>query len=235
MNWDIWYGVEEILLDSSVCPILAVVPDNQDDALNVGAVNPKFWQEVHVWQARHWTIGLHGYQHHYTTRNSGLLGLSKLSEFAGLTAREQEERIGKAMGILEREEVAADIWVAPGHSFDATTLRILQSVGLTRLSDGFSLYPCLDPEGMLWIPQQLWRFRSMPFGLWTICLHLNRWTRQDLYRFRMQVTRFKHAITDFSSVISRYRDRQWSGVDSMFSCAYRKAFTGKRRLAANSE
>ena len=128
MNWDIWYGVEEILLDSSVCPILAVVPDNQDDALNVGAVNPKFWQEVHVWQARHWTIGLHGYQHHYTTRNSGLLGLSKLSEFAGLTAREQEERIGKAMGILEREEVAADIWVAPGHSFDATTLRILQSV-----------------------------------------------------------------------------------------------------------
>ncbi len=118
-----------VLLDSSVCPILAVVPDNQDDALNVGAVNPKFWQEVHVWQARHWTIGLHGYQHHYTTRNSELLGLSKLSEFAGLTAREQEERrIGKAMGILEREEVAADISVAPGHSFDAT-FAILQSVG----------------------------------------------------------------------------------------------------------
>lgn len=39
----------------------------------------------------------------------------------------------------------------------------------------FSLYPYRDARGIMWVPQQLWRFRKMLFGIWTICLHVNRW------------------------------------------------------------
>src|SRR5262249_15450035 len=62
MNWGVWRSVEKILLDTDVKPILAVVPDNRDERLKVGNANEGFWEEVRGWQARSWTIGLHGYQ-----------------------------------------------------------------------------------------------------------------------------------------------------------------------------
>src|SRR5260370_42375028 len=46
-------------------PILAVVPDNQDPMLKVDAPVADFWDRVRQWQARGWTIALHGYQHRY--------------------------------------------------------------------------------------------------------------------------------------------------------------------------
>src|SRR6266404_6631438 len=56
--------------------------------------------------------------------------------------------------------------IAPAHSFDRTTVDLLRGVRPRRISDRFFLFPNLGSPGMFWIPQQLWRFRPMPFGVW---------------------------------------------------------------------
>src|SRR5215467_8595121 len=96
MNWSVWRAVERILVDASIRPILAVVPDNRDSSLWVGEENKSFWKEVRVWQARGWTIGLHGFQHVYSTKDPGLLKLRGLSEFSGLSYAEQRSKLEQA-------------------------------------------------------------------------------------------------------------------------------------------
>lgn len=230
MNWSVWRQVEEILVQFEVKPILAVIPDNQDEKLRVSDTSERFWDEVRGWQARGWTIGLHGYQHLYTTRDGGLIGINKYSEFSGLPYAEQRLKLQKAVDVFERERVVPDIWVAPGHSFDRTTLQALCDLGVRRLSDGFSLYPHLDPSGMMWIPQQLWRFRKMRFGLWTVCFHLNHWTGEDIVRFRFEVQKFVAELTDYASVVATYRNRGSNALDSVFCRMYRISLKGRRWL-----
>ena len=227
MNWPIWRKVEQVLLALDVRPIVAIVPDNQDEALKVSEENENFWTEVRNWQARGWTIGLHGYQHLYATESSGLLGINHFSEFSGLSYEEQRWKLERALDIFEREQVVANLWVAPGHSFDQMTLQALRDVGVRTVSDGFYLRPHLDSRGIMWLPQQLWRFRSVPFGLWTICFHINSWTIDDVLQFQEEVADLRDSLTDVASVVCNYRDRKLSGIDFFFSSAWRAVLKGR--------
>lgn len=231
MNWSIWERVEDILLRAGIKPILAIVPDNQDPKLRMGEPNKEFWDRVRAWQMRGWTIGLHGYQHLHATGNGGILKLNPWSEFSGLAFEEQKWKLQQARDILDREDVHPDLWIAPAHSFDANTLRALDEIGIGHLSDGFSLYPYRDASGMMWVPQQLWHFRRMSFGIWTICLHLNSWSLADVARFDSDVQEFGVVLTDWNSVVARYRDRRRSPMDHMFSTAYYAYLRTRRQLA----
>jgi len=231
MNWSIWDRVEDVLLGAGIKPILAVIPDNQDPKLKTADTNAEFWDRVRAWQMRGWTIGLHGYQHLQVTRNGGILKLNQWSEFSGLTFDEQRWKLQRARGIFDREGVHPDVWIAPAHSFDANTLRALDEIGIRHLSDGFSLYPYRDSSGMMWVPQQLWHFRRMSIGIWTICLHLNSWSLADVDRFHFNVQEFADVLTDWCSVVSRYKDRRRSPMDYAFSTAYYAYRWTRHRLA----
>jgi predicted deacetylase len=234
MNWPIWQRVEQILLDSGVKPILAVVPDNQDPKLRAAEPNAAFWNTVRTWQMRGWTIGWHGYQHLPVTQSGGILKLSKWSEFSGLTLDEQRSKLRRAYDVFEHQGVRPEVWVAPGHSFDTTTLQALRDIGMRHLSDGFSLYPYRDSSAMMWVPQQLWHFRKMPFGIWTVCLHVNLWTSSDVARLGSDLQEFSSVTTDWQAVASLYRQRRRSWVDRMFSKTYPTALRIRRWLAETS-
>lgn len=211
MNWPTWREIEKILVDADVRPLLAVVPENHDPTLDVGPKEPRFWDFVRAWQARGWTIGLHGYQHRYVTREAGLIGINARSEFAGLPATEQVDKLRRAVAIFHAEKVRPDVWIAPGHSFDAATVAALREVGVDAISDGFFLDAHRDAGGTLWVPQQLWSFRYRPFGLWTVCYHHNDWSAADVKRFASDVAFYHSRITTFSSVASapHIRGRSW--------------------------
>src|SRR6516225_5116488 len=161
MNWAVWEPVEAVLQKFAVKPVMSVIPDNQDQALRICPPAQGFWDRVRAWQARGWSIGLHGYQHLYATRNAGLMGIKPRSEFSGLALAEQRLKLRRAVDVFESQSVTPKVWVAPGHSFDETTLRVLRDLGIGCVSDGFSLYPHLDSYGMVWVPQQLWRLRRL--------------------------------------------------------------------------
>jgi predicted deacetylase len=230
MNWTMWSRIEAILLEFKVSPIIAVIPDNRDAKLMLTPPRADFWAQVRAWQARGWTIGLHGHQHVYTNRESGILGFTQKSEFAGIQPEAQEGKLSRAMEIFRRESVTPDIWVAPAHSFDQSTLSALGRVGLRVISDGFAVSPHTDRNDMFWVPQQLWTFRWRPFGVWTVCYHHNSWSEKDIARFGRDLERYRPFVTDLTSIKSRYESRRRRLVDSIYSRAHTAALIMRRRM-----
>lgn len=221
MNWDVWVEAEKLLVKYGAMPILAIVPDNQDAHLIVGAFDKRFWDRVKAWVARGWTIAVHGYQHRYVTRQSGIMGVNPYSEFSGLTFETQLSKLQAAMAIFSQNGVRPDTWIAPAHSFDYNTLRALDEVGIRTINDGYSLWPYVDGCGRFWVPQQLWRFRFVPLGVWTVCLHINAWTERDLAGFEAALGRYASRITDMPRLRAEFNARCRSGIDAAFDCAFR--------------
>jgi len=213
MNWEIWNAVEQDLIDLKIRPILAVVPDNRDKHLVITAEIEDFWSRVRSWQERGWTIGLHGYQHRYLTSEAGMFGRTGRSEFAGLPTEIQEIKLRNAMNIFQRHNVLPEVWVAPAHSFDSNTIALLLKLGIRIISDGYAIYPYRDEEGVTWIPQQFGKFRRFPFGVWTICCHVNDWSSLDLAQFRRDLQKYRSHFTTVSEVLQAYRERRRSWLE----------------------
>lgn len=225
MKWSNWDLIEEILVEHDIKPIMAIVPDNRDSYLKVQPPNPDFWARVRQWQSDGWALGMHGFQHTYVTQNPGLYSYQKASEFAGLSFQAQCDKLRRAGAILKEEGVHSNLWIAPGHSFDQMTLAALKEVGMTSISDGFSLYPYTDSDGLFWIPQQqlsekeiLGPSNGQPGktksrGVWTICLHPNAWTIGDIVRFKNRVEQLRPLIGTVDEVSARYCNRRLSWLD----------------------
>jgi predicted deacetylase len=223
MNWRIWFEVDELLLEQNIKPIIAIIPDNKDQAFLIEKEKEDFWSYVKERQKIGWTIGVHGYQHLCVTRNKGILGINSCSEFAGLSEEEQGDRIARALEIFRANNVKPDLFVAPWHSFDQVTLRVLRKHGIDVVSDGFSLRPYVYYD-VLWIPQQLWWFpkKTPPIGVWTILFHHNFWRESELKLFKADLEKFRNRIADPATIITRYRSRRRSLIDRMFEYFWRK-------------
>ncbi|MDD5216859.1 MAG: DUF2334 domain-containing protein [Candidatus Omnitrophica bacterium] len=224
MNWTIWNQIEQTLDELKVKPILGIIPDNRDENLYLSPPNPKFWHCVRNWQRKGWTIGLHGYRHIFDTHEPGILALQQRSEFAGLSFDIQRDKIQSALAIFRINEVQPEIFIAPAHSLDETTVKILNEEGLHIISDGFYVYPCHDARGMLWVPQQLWRFHWFPLGVWTVCFHHNAWDETDLHHFISGVKKYQARISLLNEIKICYSQRARSWFDLMFSRCYLTMF-----------
>jgi predicted deacetylase len=225
-----WEQIEGILVDAGVKPILAVIPDNRDPTLLLDSPVPDFWEHVRRWKGLGWTIGMHGYQHLYLTDHPGLLGINRRSEFAGLSVDQQQERIARGLQVFAEEGIVPEVWIAPSHSFDETTVGLLRSAGLHTISDGLALYPHRDPWGTIWIPQQLWRWRWAPFGVWTICSHHNVWSERHLADFAQGLMRNRSRIADLGSVLAAYEDRHRPWWDTLTGPLLLTALRTKRTV-----
>ncbi len=230
MNWSVWARVEAILDRHGVRPIVAVVPDNRDPKLTVQAPHRDFWPQVRRWQAKRWTIALHGYQHVYETAQAGIVGINDFSEFAGLDETAQRHKLNKALAIFEREGVRADAWVAPAHSFDNVTVRLLVEAGITVISDGLYFRP-VRQLGALWVPQQLWRFRRMPAGLWTVCYHHNGFDDPAIARFDTEIATYAERIADVPAAVALADVADCGAIDHAFARLLLAALRLKRLRA----
>jgi len=216
MNWTIWEEVERVLLQTGVRPILAVIPDNQDPSLQLDPPAEDFWERVRVWQKRGWTIGLHGYQHLYVSAERGLFGWNGRSEFAGLGYEGQLEKLRRGTAIFRENGVVPEVWVAPNHAFDRATVAALLACGVDVVSDGLARYPYRDRAGTLWVPMQTWGFKQQPPGVWTVCLHHNRWTLSDVADFGRELEVYGPRMTHLDAVLERFGDRRRSVSDRWF-------------------
>lgn len=212
LNWTIWNEIEKILVEANVKPILAVIPDNQDPQLMAGRREERFWERAREWQAHGWTIGLHGYQHLFVTAECGIVGTHRRSEFAGLPREEQAEKLRLGCAILRQRGLDPQVWVAPAHSFDWNTVAALKTVGVRAISDGLGAAPWTH-EGMLWLPQQFGKFRPMPFGLWTVCIHVDDPPYNDVVSFREAIARFRDSTLSFPEAAAMYAGRERSLLD----------------------
>jgi len=206
MNWNIWSEIEDALVRRRIKPLLAVIPDNQDPKLRVEAPVENFWERVRKWQSYGWTIGLHGFQHKYITKHAGIVTSRTKSEFAGLPAQVQEEKLRRGMEIFAREGIKPTVWIAPNHSFDFTTIALLSKFGTRIISDGQFRFPLVCSQQMFWVPQQIFRLRPAPPGMWTVCYHHNQWTPSMLAQFHHDLDRYGADIWPLETVT-----KTWSG------------------------
>jgi len=212
MNWDLWSEIETALVGKNLKPILAVVPDNQDQALKVQPAVEDFWDRVRGWQARGWTVALHGYQHRYVTHHAGIVTVKKKSEFAGLPAAEQEAKLRSGVGVFAQHGIKSRVWIAPSNCFDAVTVSLLPAVGISIICDGHFRFPFVCRRGLFWVPHQLFGFRPAPTGVWTVCYHHNQWTAADLQEFRADLDTYGQEVSSLEEV-----EREWAGRRSWIS------------------
>lgn len=177
-----WQMVENLLDKYGIKPMVAVIPNNLDESMKFDVEDLFFWDRVKTWKAKGWSIGLHGYNHlyHRINRKDSLVPFHDRSEFVGLSLEEQKNKLVKALKVFSKEEVKPDLFIAPSHSFDKNTLKAMKTeTSLTVVSDGIALAPFLFCDIWL-IPQQLWKFKWRPFGIWTVCLHPNTITSSEI-------------------------------------------------------
>lgn len=197
-RWDIWNRVVEVLDKYEIKPIIAVIPSNEDPALMNQPEKTDFWDHIRAYQKQGWMIALHGCNHRYTNHKSGIMGISANSEFAGLSYEAQFEKISEGVKVFKRENVKIDAFIAPSHSFDKTTLKILKEFDIKVISDGHLREP-YTKDGMLWIPCQLWEhFNVSKSGTYTVCYHPNKWTEKEFSRFQNGIDEnYKKIISPF--------------------------------------
>ncbi len=197
-------------------PILAVVPDNQDSALNYASPDPEFWQMMREMKSDGATIALHGFRHNCIKRGVSLIPLHRETEFAGVTEQHQHEWIRAGIEILSKEGIKPLLFVAPRHGFDRATLRALKAEGISILSDGFANRPFVR-EGIVWIPQQLWGPQEKVSGLWTICLHMNTATTDLLKQMEEFLEINSSKFTTVEHVLEEYPQTPLSRLESVQS------------------
>jgi predicted deacetylase len=202
-----WRAIEELLDDFGIKPIVAVVPDNRDPGLTVDSTDPNFWAKVRGWQAKGWSIAMHGYQHlMHHTKSKLVLPYYERSEFAGLPYEHQAEKIRNSWEIFLSQDVAPTIWVAPAHCFDRITLKAIRDETTIRIvSDGIARDQYFD-DGFFWIPQQLWKLTEKSDGLWTVCLHPNTLTEGQISTLRQSLEeRFLERVISVAELELRER------------------------------
>ena len=234
-NHDIskWSEIEKLLNYYSIKPVVGIVPFNNDDSLKYSEKIDNFWELVREWQSNKWLIALHGYNHiclKLKKEDEQFLPINIISEFVGLSINDQKEKFLNAIKIFKSNGVNPDIFMAPCHSFNMSTLTALRSVtNINFISDGFSFRP-YRRYGMNWIPQQLWKFRSMPFGIWTICLHPNTMTSEDIKNLSECLSINFNKFIDPSEIIKNYKFSKYNFCDSLFDRLFRILIYLKRCL-----
>ena len=178
-NREKWMRLAQLLDQHEVKPLVAVVPNNQDEELVQGEFDEHFVENLKHWHKQGWQLGLHGFTHHLRRRPRGLVPRNPYGEWAGDSLSTQRKRMSQAWKLAQDQGWSPQWWVAPAHNFDKTTLHALErETPIRQISDGWSRWPYYR-FGFLWLPQQLGRPRRMGSGFWTICLHPNLMTEQD--------------------------------------------------------
>lgn len=190
MDWEIWNKIIEVLYKYNVKPIIAVIPNNQDPTLKKGKYNFEFWNLIYKYQQDGFMVALHGYNHVYTNNKSGIIGISTNSEFVGLCENGQNEKILKGIEIFKNHGINVDAFVAPSHSFDKITLKVLAKHSIRVISDGHTKYP-YKYKNFLWIPCQQWdNFIEEKEGIFTICIHHNNWSVENVNKFEEEIKKY---------------------------------------------
>ncbi len=200
-NWKYWDDILSFLIELGIKPIIAVIPDNKDKE---DSNNPipilEFWNKVRYYQSKGCTIALHGENHLKVNDRKGIMRVTNASEFVGLSYDVQYKKISNGINIFRNNGVKTNMWIAPFHSFDYTTLKVLKKVGINVISDSYSTFPYYY-KGFYWVGCQLWdRFRKNRKGIWTICYHPNVWDDNKLNLIKDDILKNIDNIVGFEDI-----------------------------------
>lgn len=204
-NHAMWDQILEVFDRHSVQVCIGVIPKNRDPSLNFADCisDSEFWSQVKNLDNSGHTVALHGLNHTYHEIDHGYLSelfvpCSSLSEFAGLSLFTQESKLKRSVECFHRHNVFPQVFMAPSHSFDATTLRAIKNVtSIKYITDGWS-YRCFSHANLNFIPQQFGSLRSPLFSVNTYCIHPNTVDSNFASQLDDFITNYRDCIQSFS-------------------------------------
>ena len=201
MNWENFHHIVRMFEKNSIKPLLGVIPDNQDSELCRLTYNSDGWNEIIQLQESGWMISQHGYRHLYSTKDPGILGINKYSEFAGIDYSTQYNMISEGKKLLDQIGLASNIFMAPAHSYDKNTLIALKQLGFKYVTDGYSIFP-YENNSLKFIPCQSSRPINGLMGIMTVCLHPNTMVESDFEKLNKWIAGNNHKICDYSDSLN---------------------------------
>lgn len=212
LHWANFTQLCELFSEHQILPLLGVVPDNRDELLVVDELREaEFWGTLRRLRSAGWETAQHGLHHVKNADDGGMLRLKTWGEFAGLDYDRQLHDLDRGRGILLEQGLDTDIFMAPQHSFDETTLRALQDLKFKYVTDGYGLYPYRF-QNLIFVPQLFGTPIHLGFGVYTICIHLNNLTSERIQRLASFVSENRHRIIPFSTAAHMFT----STVKEMF-------------------
>ncbi len=198
MDWERFLRMKELLDTYGICPLLGVVPKNQDNNLKCGQPRDGFYPYLRSLQEAGWVIAMHGYAHIYSSKKGGLFPLNHFSEFAGVPYDAQCKMLKEGKAFLAKQGIETAIFMAPGHSYDRNTLRALKETGFVYVTDGFGERPyryC----GLTFLPISFHRSRDFkkPAGYTTLVLHTNTISEQEFAGYEQLFEKHKTQFIDY--------------------------------------
>ncbi|WP_445381946.1 DUF2194 domain-containing protein [Robiginitalea sp. IMCC43444] len=221
MNWEKWLKMESLLDKYNIKPLISVIPNNEDPSMQIDSFNAGFWNWVLQLKEKGWEIGLHGYNHVYSTNCGGINPLHNRSEFAGHPINIQKDKIRKGFRIFMENGLEPRIFVAPSHTFDYNTLNALKEESSIRIiSDTIAFRPYRKGD-FSFIPVQFGHVRNInfPIGIITFCYHPNTMTKEHFEELDNFIEINQNKFLAFPDTIGKF-DKKKSIMDILYSKTY---------------
>lgn len=199
MNWDNFEKLIAIFDQYDIKPLLGIVPDNRDSQLHMQEPREDFAARMLELQNKGYYLAQHGYQHVYETENGGLLNVHKTSEFAGLSFEVQIQKLLHGKEILEQQGIITNIFMAPGHAYDTTTLKALHQTRFEFVTDGYGCTPYTD-YNLQFIPCTLSAVRKRE-GIDTVCIHANTMSEADIEKLKQSIAENRDIFLTWKQVL----------------------------------
>tara|TARA_B100001059_G_scaffold81784_1_gene79835 strand:- start:8523 stop:9302 length:780 start_codon:yes stop_codon:yes gene_type:complete len=231
-NLSKWNMIENILDKNNILPTVAIIPDNEDIALKYSEFNSKFWDKVKNWENKGWTIAMHGNKHlfHKINRRKLIFPFYNRSEFGGLNINDQRQKIRSSINLFLKNNISPNVWIAPAHSFDRITMEAIKhETDIRIISDGVSFSPYYFKD-FYFIPQQLWQVKKRYFGLWTICLHPDTMTNDEINDFDSAISSLSSSNKFIDINALKLTKRPRSLIDHLFALFFWTKYETKRIL-----
>ena len=206
MDWPKFLRFKGLLDYYGIKPLLGVVPDCRDGEIKGSSdgAPEDFWEYIRSLQKDGYGLAMHGVNHVYTTDKGGMFPLNPFSEFAGLPYEEQLELLSYGVDIFNEHGLVTDMFMAPGHSYDASTLKALGKLGFRAVTDGFGSRP-YTYAGITFYPisfRQSDSLRSTREGYTTFTVHTNTLNDADFDRYERYFKEYSGKFISYSEYLS---------------------------------
>lgn len=206
MDIEKWSHIEKLLDDYKIKPIVAIIPNCLDTDLILSYKEDCFfWNKAGNWEEKGWTIGIHGYHHIFETNVRGLNPVNDYSEFAGVNIERQRQKIRDGMEIFRLHGIEPQVFVAPAHTFDKSTLdALLLESNIRDISDTIAS-DIYYQDAFYYIPQQAGSVRWIPLKIVTFCYHPNKMSDKAFEKLEHFIIKHRCSFTDYQSISLKNR------------------------------
>lgn len=220
MNLQNWSRILKIIDNYKIKTLIATVPDNQDLSISFDKISnvDKIYKE---WIKSGHNIAIHGYNHVYDSKGVNYIKNKEKSEFAGKDYLAQKNIISKSLRYFSELGIQPEFFVAPGHSFDETTIKVIsENFNELIISDGLTFSPFIY-KSVKFIPQQINRLIRIPFGTITYCLHPNTMSDSDFFKLNKFLKNNQNRFVNFKDISFSNITKMQKLIQLFFNTAYK--------------